>query len=130
MKSTWILAVSSALLAFAVLATASETDSAINNDAALQKLMEGNARFVSGNSTHSHQSAAERRAELLTSQHPIAVVVGCSDSRTPPEIVFEGVLFSNVRHFFFLDLPALILLFKQHQVTFAHIPPLDLIHVH
>ncbi|MHB8118121.1 MAG: carbonic anhydrase [Methanothrix sp.] len=89
MKSTWILAVASVLLALVVLATASETDSAITSDAALQKLMEGNARFVSGNSTHPHQSAAERRAELLTSQHPIAVVVGCSDSRTPPEIVFD-----------------------------------------
>jgi carbonic anhydrase len=89
MKSTWILAVASALLALAVFVTASETDSAITSDAALQKLMEGNARFVSENSTHPHQSATERRAELLTSQHPIAVIVGCSDSRAPPEIVFD-----------------------------------------
>ncbi|TFH50556.1 MAG: carbonic anhydrase [Methanothrix sp.] len=88
MKSTWILAVASALLALVVLVTASETDSAITSDAALQKLMEGNAWFVSGNSTYPHQSA-ERRAELLTSQHPIAVVVGCSDSRASPEIVFD-----------------------------------------
>ena len=88
MKSTWVLAVAAALLALVVLATASETDSAITSDAALQKLMEGNACFVSGNSTYPHQSA-ERRAELLTSQHPIAVVVGCSDSRTSPEIVFD-----------------------------------------
>lgn len=89
MKSAWILAVTFALLALAVFVTASETDSTITSDAALQKLMEGNARFLSENSTHPHQSAAERRAELQTSQHPIAVLVGCSDSRVPPEIVFD-----------------------------------------
>lgn len=89
MKSTWFLAMASALLALAFLVAAIETDSLITSDAALQKLMEGNARFVSENSTHPHQSAAERRAELVTSQHPIAVVVGCSDSRVPPEIIFD-----------------------------------------
>jgi len=51
-------------------------------------LMEGNACFVSGNVTHPDQSA-DRRTELVSGQHPFAVVVGCSDSRVPPEVTFE-----------------------------------------
>ena len=33
--------------------------------------------------------AAKRRAELTKSQHPFAVILSCSDSRVPPEIVFD-----------------------------------------
>jgi carbonic anhydrase len=51
-------------------------------------LMDGNARFVSGSVTHPNQSQ-ERLAEVVSAQHPFAVVVGCSDSRIPPEIVFD-----------------------------------------
>ncbi len=50
--------------------------------------MEGNARFASGNAAHPDQSA-ERRTEVVPSQHPFAVVVSCSDSRVPPEVVFD-----------------------------------------
>lgn len=50
--------------------------------------MEGNARFASGNVTHPDQSA-DRRNKLVSEQHPFAVVVGCSDSRVPPEVVFD-----------------------------------------
>ncbi|MCJ7443519.1 MAG: carbonic anhydrase, partial [Methanotrichaceae archaeon] len=55
---------------------------------ALIKLLEGNGRFVAGNVTHPNQSA-ERRAEVVSAQHPFAVVVSCSDSRVPPEIIFD-----------------------------------------
>lgn len=55
---------------------------------ALGKLLEGNARFVAGNVTHPNQSA-ERRAEVVSAQHPFAVIVSCSDSRVPPEIIFD-----------------------------------------
>ncbi|MDD2756591.1 MAG: carbonic anhydrase, partial [Methanothrix sp.] len=55
---------------------------------ALQMLMEGNARFVSGNVTHPDQFA-DRRSELVSGQHPFAIVVGCSDSRVPSEVVFD-----------------------------------------
>lgn len=50
--------------------------------------MEGNARFASGKAAHPDQSA-ERRAEVVSSQHPFAVVLSCSDSRIPPEVVFD-----------------------------------------
>jgi carbonic anhydrase len=51
-------------------------------------LVEGNARFVAGNSKHPHENA-ERRTELAKSQNPVAVVLGCADSRTGPEILFD-----------------------------------------
>lgn len=59
----------------------------IKNDA-LARLIEGNKRFVSGEVLHPHQDA-ERRKEVSQGQKPFAVVVGCSDSRVPPEIIFD-----------------------------------------
>lgn len=51
-------------------------------------LQEGNARFVSGEVEHPSQSV-DRRAEVSTSQHPFAVLFGCSDSRVAAEIIFD-----------------------------------------
>jgi len=82
---------------------------------AIARLKEGNARFTAGNLQHPHGSneerahlaknsyenagaislgmtaeqAAKRRAELAKSQHPFAIILSCSDSRVPPEIVFD-----------------------------------------
>ena len=82
---------------------------------ALSRLKEGNGRFTAGNMQHPHTSAdersymaknsyenastfslgmtteeaAKRRAELEKSQHPYAVILSCSDSRVPPELVFD-----------------------------------------
>jgi carbonic anhydrase len=77
---------------------------------AMSRLKEGNGRYTSGNQQHPHESsqertymatasyenlgmtaaeAATRRTELKTSQHPFAIVLSCSDSRVPPEIVFD-----------------------------------------
>ena len=82
---------------------------------AISRLKEGNARFTAGNAQHPHASAderkrmatdslenagaiplgmtteqaAKRRAELAKSQHPYAIILSCSDSRVPPEIVFD-----------------------------------------
>src|SRR4029077_2726651 len=55
---------------------------------ALSKLKEGNGRYTSGNLQHAGQTT-ERRKELANVQHPFAVIVSCSDSRVPPEIVFD-----------------------------------------
>jgi len=54
----------------------------------LQKLTEGNKRFVDSKSIHPNQTLA-RRNEVLKGQNPFAVIVGCSDSRIPPEIIFD-----------------------------------------
>lgn len=51
-------------------------------------LMAGNARFVEASSSHPNQDAA-RRASLVSTQHPFAVIFGCSDSRLAAEIIFD-----------------------------------------
>jgi len=55
---------------------------------AISKLKEGNERYTSGNLQHPGQTA-ERRTELANTQHPFATILSCSDSRVPPEIVFD-----------------------------------------
>jgi carbonic anhydrase len=55
---------------------------------ALQRLRQGNHRFVSN--IRSHDSlASEARAKLAGGQAPFAIILGCSDSRVPAEIVFD-----------------------------------------
>ena len=71
-----------------IMASASEEESSITPELALQKLMEGNLRYAEGNASHPHQSL-ERRAELISGQQPFAVILGCSDSRIPPELIFD-----------------------------------------
>jgi carbonic anhydrase len=56
---------------------------------ALERLREGNRRFVSGLGTGDGLSSRTRRAELVSGQQPFAIVLGCSDSRVPAEIVFD-----------------------------------------
>lgn len=57
-------------------------------DAVIKQLKAGNARFAAGKATHPDGSVA-RRKELTKGQHPKAVILGCSDSRVPPELVFD-----------------------------------------
>ncbi len=56
---------------------------------ALQRLRDGNRRLVSGTRSQNTFPVQTRRAELLKQQHPFAIILGCSDSRVPPEIVFD-----------------------------------------
>lgn len=56
---------------------------------ALARLREGNRRFVSGVRSLDTLTTQTRRDEFLAGQTPFAVVVGCSDSRVPVEIVFD-----------------------------------------
>lgn len=55
---------------------------------ALQALREGNRRFAAGQAVHPHQDPA-RREESLPGQHPFAAILACSDSRVPPEVIFD-----------------------------------------
>ncbi|MFQ5443456.1 MAG: carbonic anhydrase, partial [Nitrospinales bacterium] len=54
----------------------------------LKQLIEGNRRFITGKPLHPNQSL-ERRKESVSGQSPIAAILGCSDSRVSPEIVFD-----------------------------------------
>ena len=56
---------------------------------ALGRLREGNRRFVAGERSHAALSSEARRSELAAGQEPFAIVLGCSDSRVPAEIVFD-----------------------------------------
>ncbi|MBA3542906.1 MAG: carbonic anhydrase [Chthoniobacterales bacterium] len=55
---------------------------------ALAKLKQGNARFVEAEKSSAKPTRA-RRTETAKAQHPFAVIVGCSDARTSPELVFD-----------------------------------------
>lgn len=56
---------------------------------ALERLREGNLRFVAGVRRGGALATQARRRELATGQAPFAVILGCSDSRVPAEIVFD-----------------------------------------
>ena len=54
----------------------------------MRRLTDGNQRFAKGRLEHPGQTT-ERRSALVKTQHPFAAVLSCSDSRVPPEIVFD-----------------------------------------
>jgi carbonic anhydrase len=56
---------------------------------ALRKLREGNRRFASDDCGSEAVLSASRRRELTNNQEPFAIILGCSDSRVPAEIVFD-----------------------------------------
>lgn len=57
-------------------------------DEALQRLLRGNRRFVAAMAANPNQTV-ERRAQVAYKQTPFAVILGCSDSRVPLEIIFD-----------------------------------------
>lgn len=56
---------------------------------ALERLREGNRRFVSEVRSHESLASEARRREVAAGQEPFAIILGCSDSRVPAEIVFD-----------------------------------------
>ena len=56
---------------------------------ALSRLREGNRRFVDGVRQADVLLTHERRAELAKALEPFAIILGCSDSRVPAELVFD-----------------------------------------
>jgi carbonic anhydrase len=73
---------------FVMVLQGTERKNDLTPDQALEKLMEGNKHYASSHSQHPHQNA-RRRHELEKDQHPFACILSCSDSRVPPEIVFD-----------------------------------------
>ncbi|MGO9028322.1 MAG: carbonic anhydrase [Acidimicrobiales bacterium] len=62
-----------------------------DGDQALQRLMAGNRRFVAGVPVNQGRDSV-RRAAVADHQNPFAIILGCSDSRVPPEVIFdEGI---------------------------------------
>jgi len=63
----------------------------ISADEALQRLIEGNERFLGGTTRWDRVTVASL-ATLASGQQPFATIFGCSDSRVPPELVFDAGL--------------------------------------
>lgn len=72
------------------LAFASSTDGpGISPDEALKKLMDGNRHYVENKLTNAAMCDPGTRTSLAKSQKPFAIILSCSDSRVPPEIIFD-----------------------------------------
>lgn len=66
---------------------------------ALERLREGNGRFVSGAPSDDTLTSQTGRSKFAAGQEPFAIILGCSDSRVPAEIVFDqglGICLSSV----------------------------------
>jgi carbonic anhydrase len=84
------LAVLCLVAAAAGLAFASASSGpSVSPDEALQKLMDGNKRYVENQMTGTKLCDLTTRTSLSKSQKPYAIILTCSDSRVPPEIVFD-----------------------------------------
>lgn len=68
---------------------ANETQTPMTAKEALQRLIEGNERFIAGEARFPTVQK-DILAELAKGQRPYATIVGCSDSRVPPELVFDA----------------------------------------
>jgi carbonic anhydrase len=67
----------------------SDIEVPLNADAALARLMEGNARFLRGEPRNLH-TPRQVHVDLVKGQRPYATILGCSDSRVPPELIFDA----------------------------------------
>lgn len=80
------------VFAAALLAAGHEAPPALSPEQALARLRAGNARFAQHKEKRPDISFARRLALARTGQHPYAIILGCSDSRVPPELIFnEGL---------------------------------------
>lgn len=91
MKLRMFVAPIIAVALFASLAFASGTTGSLSADEALHALMEGNAKFISGDVEHlvANAQPARRLDTGVNGQKPYAIVVACADSRLSPEILFD-----------------------------------------
>ena len=79
------------LMFAAVCARAASEGAGVTPDQALAKLKEGNRRYLFSKMSHPLDTE-NRRIEVANGQHPYAVILGCADSRVPPDIVFDTTL--------------------------------------
>ena len=65
------------------------TESGTTADQALEQLSQGNQRFAAGLQQHPHLDHERRARVAAEGQQPLAIVIGCADSRVPVELVFD-----------------------------------------
>ncbi len=84
-----------AAVAFAVFAgfpAFAEEEARANPDEALKSLLEGNARYASNQLSSCRRTDSAAREKLAKGQKPPAIILACSDSRVPPELIFDQSL--------------------------------------
>jgi carbonic anhydrase len=96
MKSSKVVSrmamLTAALAATVGIAFASGAGAGVSADEALQRLLDGNKRFVESKMTASALCDLPAREKLAKGQQPYAIILSCSDSRVPPEIIFDRAL--------------------------------------
>lgn len=83
---------SALLSAFCALFAVSAGAYGITPDEALHKLQDGNKRYVESRMNTCGETNAATRAKLAQGQKPYAIILSCSDSRVPPELIFDQTL--------------------------------------
>lgn len=73
----------------AALAAAQHTSEGIGADKALARLMAGNQRHIQHREVHPDMQVKRRHDLATAGQHPFAIILGCADSRVPPELLFD-----------------------------------------
>jgi carbonic anhydrase len=61
----------------------------VSAEQALKRLLDGNRRFIAHRETHPDSSILRRKSLAAEGQHPFAIILGCADSRVPPELIFD-----------------------------------------
>ncbi len=83
------LVIGGAILLWSTLSLAAGDGSGVTADEALQRLLDGNKRYVESKMNACGEVNAAAREKLARTQKPYAIILSCSDSRVPPEIIFD-----------------------------------------
>ena len=91
-KFGFVASVAVAVSLISAFALASSGGAGITANEALAKLLDGNKRYVESKMSACGETTASAREKLAKSQKPYAIILSCSDSRVPPEIIFDKSL--------------------------------------
>jgi carbonic anhydrase len=83
-----IATASTLVSSLALLGAGHKSEERVTADSALAELSAGNAHHVAHRYQHPHETM-NRQQELVSGQHPHAEILSCSDSRVPPEVIFD-----------------------------------------
>lgn len=92
MREKILVALAISITILAGFAYATGSGPGVSATDALQKLIDGNNRYLDEKPTAAQRSTKEARTALAKSQKPYAIVLTCSDSRVPPELLFDAGL--------------------------------------
>jgi len=83
------LVIGGAILLWSALSLAAGDSSGVTADEALQRLLDGNKRYMESKMKACEETYTVARENLARTQNPYAIILSCSDSRVPPEIIFD-----------------------------------------